>query len=114
MKATITRSLRVPPEIDEEINEHQPNLSYTNAYLFFINLGLKVYTHKTLFQRNPKLIEQIVNHQKENLYKMQVSIQTEQFFKDMDNYRLDGIKYLIEIEKERRRKLEEERSRNNW
>ena len=114
MKPTITRSLRIPPEIDEEVNEHQPNLSLTDAYLFFIHLGLKLYTHKTAFERNPKLIEEIVNKQKENLYKMKVSIQTEQFFKDMNNYQLDSNKHLMEMEQDQRKRKEEERMRRNY
>ena len=107
----VTRSIRIPVSLDAEIEEHKGKLNISNRYKFFLTLGLKLFTHKTLFERKPELIEDMINKHQEILKDMEVSIQTEQFFKDLTMERLDSIQYLIRIERERREKQEQEELR---
>jgi len=74
---------------------------------------LKFYTHKTLLERNPEVMEIIVNHHVNTLHDMKVSLSTGNFFKDMSNRDIDSIKYLVEIEQNSRRKEEERQAKNN-
>jgi len=109
----VTRSLRIPIKLDAEIEEHKPKMNITNRYVFFLTLGLKLYTHKTLLERNPEVMEIIVNHHVNTLHDMKVSAATGNFFKDMSNRDIDSIKYLVEIEQNSRRKEEERQAKNN-
>ena len=109
----VTRSLRIPIKLDAEIEEHKPKMNITNRYVFFLTLGLKLYTHKTLLERNPEVMEIIVNHHVNTLHDMKVSLSTGIFFKDMSNRDIDSIKYLVEIEQNSRRKEEERQAKNN-
>ena len=108
-----TRSIRIPADMDDEIEEHKPKLNISTRYKFFLKLGLTLYTHKTIFERNPELIQRIVNEQTELLYKAKYGSQLEEFLKDLDYYKLDSIKMMIEFEQERRRKVEEAK-RGGW
>lgn len=110
----ITRSIRIPIDIDDEILEQKPKLNISTRYKFFLKLGLILYTHKTIFERNPELIQRIVNEQTELLYKAKYGPELENFLKDLDDYKLDSIKMLIGFEQERRRKEEEARRRDRW
>jgi hypothetical protein len=109
----VTRSLRIPIKLDAEIEEHKPKMNITNRYVFFLTLGLKLYTHKTLLERNPEVTKIIVNHHVNTLHEMKVSAATGIFFKDMSIDKLDSIKYLVEIEQNSRRKEEERQAKNN-
>ena len=98
----VMRNMRIPVSMDAEIEQHKPQMKITHRYIFFLSLGLKVYNYKTSSEKNPKLLEAIVNQHKETVHQMEVGIQTERFFKDFTDSRLSNILYLINIESERR------------
>jgi hypothetical protein len=100
----ITLSCRIPYGLDEELKQLRPQGSKTRRYLFFLNLGLKLFKHKTMFERNPQLIQKIVNEQTELIYKATISSDIEEFFKNMGDLQLDGMKMMLQYEKERREK----------
>ena len=100
-------SFRIPLGLQEEMQQHKPKLKKTQRYLFFLNLGLKLFNHKTQFERNPELIQKIVNEQTELLYKTKFGPELEEFFKEMDDHKLDSIKMMISFEEDRRKKEEE-------
>ena len=101
---------RIPLVLDEELQQLQPKLNKTRRYLFFIQLGLKLFKHKTMFERNPELIQKIVNEQTELIYKATISSDIEEFFKDMPDYKLDSMKMMIQFEQE----LREKKMRRNY
>ena len=102
-------------ELDKEIIEFNRNLDFSKNYRFFLELGLKVHKHKTQFEKTPGLIQRIVNEQLELLYKAKFAPDLEEYFKGQDDHLLDSIKMMIDYEKDRRRKIEEdERRKNCW
>jgi hypothetical protein len=108
---TVSRNFNIPIDLDVEIEEHKPKMKITHRYIFFLTLGIKLFTHKTLFERNSKLIENIVNKCEETLHDMELGIQTGRFFKDITTQRLDHIQYMIRMESERRKKQLSQRER---
>ena len=111
----ISRSLRIPQDLDEKISQFNTNLDYSKSYRFFLELGLKVHQHKTQLERTPQLIQGIINRHLEMLYAAKYGPELENHLKDLDDYKLDAIKLMIGYEEERRkRKAEDERRRNRW
>ena len=100
----VVLSCRIPYSLDEELKQLRPSGNKTRRYLFFLNLGLKLFKHKNQFERNPELIQKIVNEQTELLYKATISSDLEEFFKEMPDYKLDSMKMMLQYEQERREK----------
>ena len=72
-KRTISRTFRIPIDIDNEVLDRQQELGtekLTDAYSLLIKLGMDVLKYKDSIKENPEQREKIANELEDNLNKI--------------------------------------------